>query len=171
MSEYEAGWGTAPQPIVSPVDARRLMLGLVDLLAQTEAVTDISPAVIRAHLGVEMAPRADDGWAYWARLTPQWTYVVEHEVKTISGSRFGLEFLADGAAWQPMAEIAAIDLSDFSARLQKAGYRYSLHRGGYGRVLWHAFDRGQMRVAVDVRPEVYHPDAEVRWCVQSVVAR
>lgn len=154
--------------------AEELLTGVLELLRTSQHLDDISPARLKAVLGIEVEYARDGSGRYGAggALAPGWTFGVEVIPPGIPGltPHFSLDIQSAVAGTTPdMGAVCQPDFEQFAARLQAMGLQRTPYRAEHGRYLYDQYAKGPL--SIEVTPGAQLDPATmaiVRTCVRSI---
>lgn len=158
----------APAPTASPkLDAAQALQRVLDLIGDSHALTDLTPARIGQVMGVTME-RARDGsarYGFGEALDAQWTYGIGLDATAPEATKFEFSFnpTRSGA---PMTPICQMDYDAFTARLEALGFTRTPYSAEHGRLVKEWFDKPGLRVSV--YPQGETAQAAAHRCVRMV---
>lgn len=158
----EAGHGAAPlQPKLS---AHEALARLLELIRTTNSADDFTPTQLQEAMGVPIKYARDGAnrYGFGEPLTSAWSYGFGMDLESKFGARFEFSFNQNepGATGVPMSDICQLDFDQFTAELEKMGFKRERYYGEHGRFIHDWFDRSGMRI------EVY-PDGEFVWTPEN----
>ena len=168
-----AGQGAAGTPGRAP-SAEGLLTGVLELIRTSQRLDDISPARLKAVLGVDVEYARDGSGRYGAggTLAPGWTFGVEVIPSGEHGltPRFSLEILPEVADTAPdMGAICQPDFEQIATRLQAMGLQRTPYRAEHGRYLYDEYTKGTLSIEVTPGAQLAPATmAIVHTCLRSI---
>jgi hypothetical protein len=159
---------TTAAPIASPkLDAPQALQRVLDLIDDSHALADLTPAHISQKLGIPMETARDGSarYGFGEAINAQWTYGVELDATAPDASRFEFAFNPSQAD-APMTPICQMDYDAFTARLEAMGFKRTPYNAEHGRFVKEWFDRPGLRVSV--YPQGETAEAAAHRCVRMV---
>ena len=168
-----AGQGAAGIPDRAP-SAEGLLTGMLELIRTSQRFDDVSPARLKAVLGIDVEYARDGSGRYGAggALAPGWTFGVEVIPPGKQGltPRFSLDIQPAVAGTAPdMGAVCQPDFEQFAARLQAMGLQRMPYRAEHGRYLHDQYAKGSLSIEVTPGAQLdLATMAIVRSCVRSI---
>jgi len=163
-ADYIAG---LPQ---SPHSAERLLHLLIELIAKTTDVGELTDDVIEASFEIKLDPFQADKKEHAARLTSEWNVALVVTDDESAGRMIELGFFdSNEETVAPLTEICGVDSSNFGTALVDAGYQERPIHGVHGEPSGKEYSRGPVRVVTQTRGEARQPpDKTSHECITSV---
>lgn len=153
----------------STVSAGELLAGVAALIGDTPTVADLSTAAVERQLRIPLRTDSGGGFSAVAQLSATWSLLLDLRPGTASGPTLLLEFWpTDPTAEDGIAAVGDVDLEDFAARLESAGFRRTPWFGEHGRRMGHHFHRGSVRVTVDTEADSTDPTPSDREYIRGI---
>ncbi|MGN6150617.1 MAG: hypothetical protein ACTHOH_01235 [Lysobacteraceae bacterium] len=157
------------------VSAEQLLTGVLALIRTSQRLDDISPAQLKAVLGIDVEHARDGSGRYGAggALAPGWMFGVEVVPAGTRGltPRFTFEITPATAGETPdMTAICQPDFEQFAARVQAMGLRRTPYHAEHGRYLNDRYTKGPLSIEVSPGAQLDPATmAIVRTCVRSIL--
>lgn len=165
--------GAADTPGRAP-SVEGLLTGVLEFIRISQRLDDISPAQLKAVLGIDVEHARDGSGRYGAggALAPGWAFGVEVIPPGTQGltPRFSLDIQPAVAGTTPdMDAVCQPDFEQFAARLQAMGLQRTPYRAEHGRYLYDQYSKGVL--SIEVMPGAQLDPATMaimRTCVRSI---
>ena len=168
-----AGQGVAGTPGRAP-SAEGLLTGVLELIRTSQRLDDISPARLKAVLGIDVEYARDGSGRYGAggALAPGWTFGIEVVPPGTQGLTPRLIFEITPAASGETPDMAAVcqpDFEQFAARLQAMGLRRMPYHAEHGRYVHDEYLKDHLAIYVGPGAQLdSHAMSILRTCVRWI---
>lgn len=157
----------------SPLDAKQLLLRLLDLIKATTSTREFTAERLSAAMQAPAQTFGPGHFGYGGTLTPEWGYGLEVKRAGAADARLDLNFIDTSTDQKASAApVCQIDFNQFASALAAAGFKRETVRGEHGRVIHERFNRPQLSIKVDTMPG--NPDANgdaTHACVRLVTVQ
>lgn len=165
---------SAPLP-QSTRTASELLQGLLELFRTSNSADDFSMEAVSKALRVPMQQFDANTFGAGATLTPEWwwSFEVDHSKKP-DRSRLDFSFVVNrslGLNAAPAAtDICQMDFDQFTAQLEKLGFKRTPYYVEHGRHMNDDFRKGDMRIQVYLEGEANEPIEKISHkCVKMIL--